>query len=183
MSISGPISLYIAVRALECLCAISLLIQTLEFLRLRSATSHTGVWSWGIQRADVAHAPAWLRRVFDVLYRDRLYHLHLLLRAGAAASLFLGSSPFSAVLLLASTIVILIRWRGAFNGGLRRTFAGGATGSGVFAYLEGFEGTESFLRAASNGSLGTGGYLFLFSLIALATVWIANIITVRRVVV
>jgi hypothetical protein len=73
--------------------------------------------------------------------------------------------------------------RGAFNGGLRRTFAGGATGSGVFAYLEGFEGTESFLRAASNGSLGTGGYLFLFSLIALATVWIANIITVRRVVV
>lgn len=72
---------------------------------------------------------------------------------------------------------------GAFGGGLKRTFAGGATGSGVFAYLEGFDGTESFLRAASNGSLGWGGYLFLFSLVALAAVWIANLVTVRRVVV
>ena len=117
MSISEPISLYTAVRTLECLCAISLLIQTLEFMRLRAATSHAGVWSWQVQRTDVAHAPLWLRNLFDVLYRDRTHHLHLLLRAGAAASLFAGSSPFSAVLLFASTILILIRWRGAFNGG------------------------------------------------------------------
>ncbi len=117
MSISEPISLYTAVRALECLCAISLLIQTLEFLKLRTATSDAGVWSWQVQRADVAHAPLWLRKVFDGLYRDRIHHLHLLLRAGAAASLFAGSSPFSAVLLFASTMLILIRWRGAFNGG------------------------------------------------------------------
>ena len=117
MNISEPISLYTAVRALECLCAISLLIQTLEFLRLRAATSDAGVWSWQVQRADVAHAPLWLRKVFDALYRDGVHHLHLLLRAGAAASLFAGSSPFSAVLLFASTMLILIRWRGAFNGG------------------------------------------------------------------
>jgi len=117
MSISGPISLYTAVRALECLCAISLLIQTLEFLRMRSATTRAGVWSWEVQRADIAHAPLWLRKVFDGLYRDRIHHLHLLLRAGAAASLFWGSSPFSAALLFTSTMLILIRWRGAFNGG------------------------------------------------------------------
>ncbi len=117
MNISVPISLYASVRALECLCAISLLIQTLEFLRLQAATRPEGVWSWHIQRADVSHAPEWLRKVFDLLYQDRIHHLHLLLRAGAAASLFAGSSPFSAVLLFASTIVILIRWRGAFNGG------------------------------------------------------------------
>ena len=97
MSISAPISLYASVRALECLCAISLLIQTLEFLRMRAATSSEGVWSWQVQRADVAHAPDWLRKAFDVLYRDRIHHLHLLLRAGAAASLFAGSSPFSTV--------------------------------------------------------------------------------------
>jgi hypothetical protein len=111
------ISLYTAVRTFECLCAISLLIQTLEFLRLRAATRPDSVWSWPVQRGDVAHAPAWLRKLFDVLYRDRIHHLHLLLRAGAAASLFAGSSPASAVLLFISTVVILIRWRGAFNGG------------------------------------------------------------------
>ena len=111
------LSLYAAVRTFECLCAISLLIQTLEFLRLRTATGTNSVWSWPVQRGDVAHAPAWLRKLFDVLYRDRIHHLHLLLRAGAAASLFAGSSLASAVLLFISTVVILIRWRGAFNGG------------------------------------------------------------------
>lgn len=111
------ISLYTAVRALECLCAISLLIQTLEFLRLREATRKNGVWSWSIQHADIAHAPAWLRRVFDGIYRERTHHLHLLLRAGTAASLLAGSSPVSVVLLFTSTVLILIRWRGAFNGG------------------------------------------------------------------
>lgn len=111
------ISLYTAVRTFECLCAISLLIQTLEFIKLRTATGTERIWSWPVQRGDVAHAPAWLRNLFDVLYRDRVHHLHLLLRAGAAASLFAGSSPASAALLFISTVAILIRWRGAFNGG------------------------------------------------------------------
>lgn len=111
------ISLYTAVRWFECLCAISLLLQTLEFLRLRDATRVTGLWSWAIQRQDLSHASRGLRAAFDWLYRDRAHHLHLLLRAGAAASLFAGSSPLSAVLLFVSTVVILVRWRGAFNGG------------------------------------------------------------------
>lgn len=111
------LSLYAAVRTFECLCAISLLIQTLEFLRFRTATGTNSVWSWPVQRRDLAHAPAWLRKMFDVMYHDRVHHLHLLLRAGAAASLFAGSSLASAVLLFISTVVILIRWRGAFNGG------------------------------------------------------------------
>lgn len=84
---------------------------------------------------------------------------------------------------VALTVVSYGMQKGAFAGGLKRTFAGGATGGGVFAYLDGFDGTESFIRAASNGSLGWGGYLFTFSLVALAAVWIANLITVRRVVV
>lgn len=111
------LSLYNAVRLVECLCAISLLIQTLEFLRLRTATTASGVWYWPVQRADLSHAPGWLRRIFEGLYRERVHHLHLLVRAGAAASLFAGGSLSSAALLFISTIIMLIRWRGAFNGG------------------------------------------------------------------
>ena len=110
-------SLYLAARALECLCALSLMIQTFEFLRLQSATTAQGLWSWTIQKGDVAHASAPLRKLFDFLYQDRSHHLHLLLRAGAAASLFAGSSPASVSLLFISNILMLIRWRGAFNGG------------------------------------------------------------------
>ena len=109
--------LYTALRALECLLATSLLIQTLEFLRLQQASDVASVWSWEVQKQDVAHAPAWLRRGFDWLYQERVHRLHLLLRASAAASLYVGISPFSSAFLFISTLLILIRWRGAFNGG------------------------------------------------------------------
>lgn len=109
--------LFLAVRALECLTAISLLVQTLEYLRLQPVQRADGLWRWSVQRADVAHASPALRRLFDWVFGERVHRIHLLLRAGAAASLFVGSSTASAVLLLASSVLILIRWRGAFNGG------------------------------------------------------------------
>ncbi len=109
--------LYITIRALECLLATSLLIQTFEFIRMRDLSDIATVWSWDVQRKDVAHAPAWLRNTFDWLYRDHIHHLHLMLRAGAAASLYAGVSLTSSAFLFISTIVILVRWRGAFNGG------------------------------------------------------------------
>ena len=109
--------LYLALRAFECLLATSLLIQTIEFLRLRAVQLRDALWSWELQRGNLAHASAPIRSVFDWLYRERVHHAHLLLRLGAAASLYAGSSIASATLLFASQIVILIRWRGAFNGG------------------------------------------------------------------
>lgn len=107
----------LAVRALECLCALSLLVQTMEFLRLEPVQRRDGAWRWPLQRGDLAHAPGWMRAGFDWLYADRVHHVHLLLRAGAAASLFAGSSLASVSLLFASSVLILFRWRGAFNGG------------------------------------------------------------------
>ncbi len=109
--------LYLAVRSLEALLGISLLIQTLEFLRLQPAQAAPGLWAWSVQRGDVAHASALLRALFDWLYSERVHRLHLLVRLAAAASLLWGSSPGSAALLFISTVLILIRWRGAFNGG------------------------------------------------------------------
>ncbi len=110
-------SLSIAVRALECLLGVSLLIQTLEFLRLQAVQAPGGVWDWAVQRGDVAHASAPMRRLLDRIYRPDLHRSHLLVRLAAAASLLWGSSLASAVLLFISTLLILIRWRGAFNGG------------------------------------------------------------------
>ena len=105
------------IRALECLCAISLLIQTLEFLRLQSATNANGIWAWSIQQAELAHSSRWIQKLAAWLYRERVHHLHLVLRTAAACSLFFGSSLISSVLLFFSTLILLIRWRGAFNGG------------------------------------------------------------------
>ncbi len=109
--------LFVAVRALECLTAVSLLVQCAEYLRLLPAQRDSGLWRWSVQRGDVAHASAPVRRAFDWLYGERVHRLHLMLRTAVAASLFAGSSTASVVLLFAGSVLILIRWRGAFNGG------------------------------------------------------------------
>lgn len=110
-------NLFLTVRALECLIATSLVIQTLEFLRLSRFADARSVWSWQLQRGDVNHTSVWLQKLFDWLFQERVHQAHLLLRLGAAASLFFGVSLVCAVFLFISSLLILIRWRGAFNGG------------------------------------------------------------------
>jgi len=111
-------SLILASRSVEVLCGLSLIIQTLEFLRLREPLSARGVWTPAIGRDDLAHASGVTRRLFDVLSQDKVWLAHLILRLAACLVLVTtGSSlPLIAFLFL-GTVVILIRWRGAFNGG------------------------------------------------------------------
>ena len=110
--------LTLAVRTLECLCAWSLGIQTLEFLRLLPHQQSGGVWSWAIQRDDLAHSTTWVQRGFGFLYSQRIHRLHLQLRLLMAISLVVvGATIWNSSFLLLSTLLVLIRWRGAFNGG------------------------------------------------------------------
>ena len=112
----SDVPLVLAVRALEVLFGLSLTIQTLEFLRMGAATSDTGLWSWSLQRADIAHAS--LRRLLDVLFAPDMHRLNLCLRLVAAVWLAVYGSSLVLVLgLFVSNVLVLIRWRGAFNGG------------------------------------------------------------------
>jgi hypothetical protein len=105
-----------AIRATELLFALSLLIQTLEYLRLGKYTSETGFWSWQLQRADIPNAP--MRAVLDVLFKPKVHQLHLVLRLLAAVVLAVqGVSLPWIVFLFVGNLLILVRWRGAFNGG------------------------------------------------------------------
>lgn len=106
-----------AVRTLECLLAISLLVQNFEFLRMQRIQQQGSVWAWQVQQAELAHTAGWLQKLFGWLYRDRIHHLHLIVRVSLAVSLFYGVNLVSIILLFASNLVLLIRWRGAFNGG------------------------------------------------------------------
>lgn len=110
--------LFLASRSVEVLCGISLIIQTLEFLRLREPLSLRGVWTFEIGRDDLAHASGIVQGLFRFLAKDNVWLAHLLLRLAASLALIVyGSSlPLIAFLFL-GTVAILIRWRGAFNGG------------------------------------------------------------------
>jgi hypothetical protein len=112
------ISLVLAARSVEILCGISLLIQSIEFLNIREALGPRGVWAYSIGRDDLAHASGPVQSLFAFLAREDVWLIHLVLRVLAALVLVLDGASLPLVgFLFAGTLVILIRWRGAFNGG------------------------------------------------------------------
>lgn len=107
--------LHLATRVFLALLGWSLLLQTLEFFRLLNMDR---VGSWAIQRQEVPMRPAWVRAGLDHAMHGRGYVALLCLRLAIALSLLGGwVSSVSAVLLFASSVLLLFRWRGAFNGG------------------------------------------------------------------
>ena len=107
-----------ALDALLWLTAISVLIQCAEALRLQAGGPLRAPWPWSIQRDDLEGSSRSVRMVFDWLYRPAVHRTHLMLHALAAASLLVwGPSILTAFFLLASQVLISIRFRGAFNGG------------------------------------------------------------------
>lgn len=112
------ITLSLAARSVEILCAISLIIQTVEFLSMRAPLGSRGVWTYDVGRDDLAHASRPVQALFAFLSREDVWLGHLILRLCAASALAIsGASVPLVVFLFLSAVVVLIRWRGAFNGG------------------------------------------------------------------
>lgn len=113
---SWSLTLPQALRLTECLFAWSLAIQTVEYLRMRAATGEQGVWAWSLQRRDIPIA--WVRRILDRLFMPQVHQAHLVLRLLAALVLGVQGGSLGLVgFLFLGNVLILIRWRGAFNGG------------------------------------------------------------------
>jgi hypothetical protein len=106
----------VAIRATELVFALSLTLQTLEYLRMGKYTANDAFWSWQLQRSDIPNAP--VRALLDVLFKPHLHQLHLVLRLCAAVVLGLQGASLPLIgFLFVGNLLILIRWRGAFNGG------------------------------------------------------------------
>lgn len=111
-------SLILASRCVEILFSLSLLVQTLEYFKLLPYTQEEGIWAWHLQRADIPSNQRFIRWMFDILLSPLGYKTLLALRLTAALSLVLiGVGIWSAWFLFLSNLVLLVRWRGAFNGG------------------------------------------------------------------
>lgn len=105
-----------AARGLTCLFAISAGIQTLEYLRMRTAMGQHGLWSWSIQRQDIPNPVA--QKFFDFIFAESMFNAMLWARLAALLSLALmGANLVNVSFLFISNLAVLIRWRGAFNGG------------------------------------------------------------------
>lgn len=109
------LSLTWAVRAFEILLGWSLLLQTLEYLRLPAMDKLT---QWPTLSREIPAQPAGLKTLLDHLFKPTTYTAWLGLRGVLAIALMLGHLGwFGSVLLFGMALLLLLRWRGAFNGG------------------------------------------------------------------
>lgn len=108
----------VVIRGLELLCAWSLLLQTWEYWRIADSTDPIGVWSWPVQRADIPDSALVFKRFLDLAFLPAPYRVMLLLRGlGALLLAGLGANLGVVLLLFVCQLLLLVRWRGAFNGG------------------------------------------------------------------
>jgi len=105
-----------AARGLEILFGLSLLLQTLEYLRMDRVLAPEGLWPWHLQRRDVPNR--YVRALLDRVFARPALHAQLLLRLVAVVVMVVQGSSLALVLFLfISHVLVLLRWRGAFNGG------------------------------------------------------------------
>lgn len=108
-------SLSLSIRLFEILLGWSLVVQTLEYLRVQ-AIDRIAVWPALAQ--EMPPSPRWAKPLLNGLFKPRAYFALLLLRLGLALTLMLGQLGLGgALLLFALALLLLLRWRGAFNGG------------------------------------------------------------------
>ena len=107
--------LTLAIRIFEILLGFSLALQSLEYLRIAKLDR---VNDWAILRTEIPSRPRWVRPLLDRLLTPRAYRVLIALRLALALGLMSGGLGLGgAVMLFAMALVLLLRWRGAFNGG------------------------------------------------------------------
>ncbi|PUE10320.1 hypothetical protein [Limnohabitans sp. T6-20] len=108
-------SLSLSIRVFEILLGWSLALQTLEYLRVQSLDR---ISVWPVLRQEIPARPAWIKALLDALFAPKPYIALLLLRLALAMALMFGLIGLSgAILLFLIALLLLLRWRGAFNGG------------------------------------------------------------------
>jgi hypothetical protein len=99
---------------------LSLLVQSGEFLALQAPLRSLGINPVALQSQDWLALPAFMRKLMHVFSQPRVYRNHLYFRIlSCLACIGLGANIglLWLALLWLGTLLILIRWRGAFNGG------------------------------------------------------------------
>jgi len=109
----------LAIRAFEGLLGLSVALQSVEYLRIIQLDR---VNDWAILRNEIPDRPRWVRPLLDRLLAPRAYRVLLSLRLALSLALMAGvmsgaAGLLGATVLFGMALVLLLRWRGAFNGG------------------------------------------------------------------
>jgi hypothetical protein len=157
-----------AVRVFEVLLGFSLVLQTLEYLRLPSLDRVT---LWPMLAQELPAQPAWLKSGLTLLLQPGPYRAMLVLRLVLALGLMLGLVGLaSASVLFVMALLLLLRWRGAFNGGSDFMTLVGLSGL-LLAHLVG---------AIANESLGWQAGFWYISLQTVSSYFVSGWVKLLR---
>ncbi len=106
-----------AVSLTTSIVAAAVMFQTIELLLLRGTFQDASVWSWPILRNDFDELPGIVRQVADGLLRYPNFVAVLWLRLIAASCIVIMPHVIWSLILIGTTTLIALRWRGSFNGG------------------------------------------------------------------
>lgn len=99
------------------LIAVAVTSQSAELIALRKSFSEQGIWRWADLRSDFSASTPIAMRLLDLLLCRDVFTALLLCRLAASPLLPFANDPLLLGLLLAASILVSVRWRGAFNGG------------------------------------------------------------------
>lgn len=103
---------------MERLISLAVVQQTAEFLVLRPVVAdRDGIWRWAALEREFQVFGRFIARALGVALGERGFTVLLVVRLVAAAAIWLVPHPAWIAVLLASALLIAIRWRGTFNGG------------------------------------------------------------------
>jgi hypothetical protein len=104
-----------AANAFMFLLGLSLVLQSLEFMAIARSDR---VMVWDLQLDEMPTRPAGLRTVLRIFFQPLVYQALLMLRGVLAVLLMAGAHGlWLSIPLMIIAVLLLFRWRGAFNGG------------------------------------------------------------------
>lgn len=101
----------------ERIIAFAVALQTIELLQIRESFSEKGIWAWKILSREFNDLPKPVKGLVDVLLGDLGFLTILWVRLVCSVAAPFLNYPWIWAILLVSTILIAVRWRGTFNGG------------------------------------------------------------------
>lgn len=113
MALSASLALHVT----AVLLAFALALSSIELLLVRADFAGKGVFVWTVLRDETRGLPRPLCALLDALLGDRSFPALLALQLVCALCLPWTTSPFVPLTLLATNLLVCVRFRGTYNGG------------------------------------------------------------------
>lgn len=108
---------HLALLFTERLIALAVILQALEMLSMRKIFTPDGIWNWETLKKDYEGAKPFVKKILEGVFKDSNFVLVPATQLLAGILMLVFPSFLMVLILFVSTLLISMRFRGAFNGG------------------------------------------------------------------